>query len=79
MSIFKSEHTTGESRWRRLLAFFTKQKCVSYITHPVTSTFTQVQFCKHGDGHKGRHESVSGLKWGYGDNWLDNKPYGAQA
>lgn len=68
MAICKSEHTSSASVWRRLLWW---RRCRSRLRVPLARTFTQMQVCVLRDGHKGKHEAVSGLRWAYGDEFFE--------
>jgi hypothetical protein len=65
MTIFKSQHTSGNTLWRKIRGFF-GATCDSYIDNYKGQ---KKRLCKKAMGHACRH-SDGEIGWAYGDNWL---------
>lgn len=72
MSIFKDQHRDARTFWAWLLGLLLGQKCRSWLQPPYGPPNPQVRHnCTLRRGHPKKHDNGKGLRWGYGDNWLE--------
>jgi hypothetical protein len=68
MSIYKSEQRDDRTWWQILAGLFLRRRCPSYIAEYRGQRLE----CQLRSGHEGKHHDTrSGVRWGYGDNWLE--------